>query len=75
MPVRVHGAGHPSAERAAVDPGRRLHRQVLHRLRHGEQAARVRARRLAPLQHPRTLNLQYNINLLTTLNRVPPCIF
>lgn len=46
VPVRVHGAGHPAAQRAAVDPRRRVHRQVLHRVRHAEQTSRVRARRL-----------------------------
>lgn len=51
VPVGLHGAGHPAAQRAAVDPGRRVHRQVLHGIRRGRQASRLRARRLAVRQH------------------------
>lgn len=46
VPVRVHGAGHPAAQRPAVDPGRRVHRQVLHRVRRRQPPHRLRARRL-----------------------------
>lgn len=47
VPVRLHGAGHPAAQRAAVDPGRRVHRQVLHGVRRGQPPHRLRARRLS----------------------------
>uniref|UniRef100_A0A3B5LUB6 Cathepsin D n=1 Tax=Xiphophorus couchianus TaxID=32473 RepID=A0A3B5LUB6_9TELE len=39
---RLHGVGHPSPRRAAVDPGRRFHRSVLHRVRPPEQPGRLR---------------------------------
>lgn len=47
VPVWLHGPGHPAAQRPALDPGRRVHRQVLHGVRHGQPAAGFRALRLA----------------------------
>lgn len=55
VPVGLHGAGRAAAQRAAVDPGRRLHRQVLHRVRRRQQAHRLRARRLASSGIPPSL--------------------
>ena len=37
VPERLHGHGHPPAWRAALDPGRRLHRALLHRVRPGPE--------------------------------------
>lgn len=57
VPVGLHGAGHPPAQRPAVDPRRRVHRQVLHRVRRREQAPRFRAGRLGRSLHPPPLSL------------------
>uniref|UniRef100_A0A8D0MH35 Cathepsin D n=1 Tax=Sus scrofa TaxID=9823 RepID=A0A8D0MH35_PIG len=37
LPERLHGHGHPAARRAALDPGRRFHRPLLHRVRPGPE--------------------------------------
>lgn len=39
---RFHGYGHSSTERAAMDPGWRVHRSLLHRVRYGERPNRIR---------------------------------
>lgn len=54
VPERLHGHGHPPAWRAALDPGRRLHRALLHRVRPGPEPGGL-GRGCPALAGPRSL--------------------
>lgn len=47
LSVGLHGHGYPASRRAPVDPGGRVHREVLHRVRQGRRPAGLRPGQVA----------------------------